>query len=192
MQRLRIGLAGLGRMGRIHAANLARRCPSAELAAVTDADAAAAAAVGGRARRARGCRTSTRCCPSVDAVAVATPTGTHAELVTAGRPRRPAGVLREAGLARPARPLWTLSPRSPRRACRSRSGFHRRFDPDWAAAAGPDPGRRAGRGHAVPHLAAGHDRRRTRTSWPRPAGSSWTSPSTTSTSPAGWSARSSR
>jgi len=49
MERLRIGLAGLGRMGRIHAANLARHCPSAELVAVTDADPAVAAAVGGEA-----------------------------------------------------------------------------------------------------------------------------------------------
>ena len=30
-QRLRVGLARLGRMGRIHAANLAWHCPSAEL-----------------------------------------------------------------------------------------------------------------------------------------------------------------
>jgi len=30
--RVRVGLAGLGRMGRIHAASLAARCPSAELA----------------------------------------------------------------------------------------------------------------------------------------------------------------
>ncbi len=28
--RVRVGLAGLGRMGRIHAASLATRCPSAE------------------------------------------------------------------------------------------------------------------------------------------------------------------
>jgi 6-phosphogluconate dehydrogenase (decarboxylating) len=40
--KVRIGLAGLGRMGRIHAANLAFRCPSAELACVFDLDGAAA------------------------------------------------------------------------------------------------------------------------------------------------------
>ena len=38
-RRVRVGLAGLGRMGRIHAASLATRCPSAELACVFDADA---------------------------------------------------------------------------------------------------------------------------------------------------------
>ncbi len=31
-RRVRIGLAGLGRMGRIHAASLSGRCPSAQLA----------------------------------------------------------------------------------------------------------------------------------------------------------------
>jgi len=38
--RVRVGLAGLGRMGRIHAASLATRCPSAELACVFYADTA--------------------------------------------------------------------------------------------------------------------------------------------------------
>ena len=37
--RVRVGLAGLGRTGRIHAASLAPRWPSAELACVADADA---------------------------------------------------------------------------------------------------------------------------------------------------------
>ena len=44
-QRIRIGLAGAGRMGQIHAASLSARCPSAQLACVFDADA-------GRGRRA--------------------------------------------------------------------------------------------------------------------------------------------
>lgn len=38
-QRIRIGLAGAGRMGQIHAASLSARCPTAQLACVFDADA---------------------------------------------------------------------------------------------------------------------------------------------------------
>lgn len=130
--RLRVGLAGLGRMGRIHAANLAWRCPSARLAGVTDADPAAAAAVG--------TELDVPVLPSyeallseVDAVAVATPTGTHADLVTraarAGRAvfcekpvslDRAATVAALAEVARAGVPLQV--------------GFHRRFDPDWVAA----------------------------------------------------------
>lgn len=47
-RRVRIGLAGLGRMGRVHAASLAARCPSAELACVFDADAELAGQVAGQ------------------------------------------------------------------------------------------------------------------------------------------------
>jgi myo-inositol 2-dehydrogenase/D-chiro-inositol 1-dehydrogenase len=132
MRRLRVGLAGLGRMGRIHAANLAWRCPSARLVGITDADATVAARVGAEL--------DVPVLPAyedllseVDAVAVATPTGTHADLVVraarAGRAvfcekpvslDRPATVDALAAVAAAGVPLQV--------------GFHRRFDPDWVAA----------------------------------------------------------
>ena len=43
-QRIRIGLAGAGRIAQIHAASLSARCPTAQLGGVFDADA-------GRGRR---------------------------------------------------------------------------------------------------------------------------------------------
>ena len=120
-------------MGRIHAANLAWRCPSARLAGVTDADPAAAAAVGAEL--------DVPVLPSydallseVDAVAVATPTGTHAELVTrAARAGRPVFCEKPISLDRPA----TVSVLDAVRAAGVplQVGLHRRFDPDWAAAA---------------------------------------------------------
>ncbi|HZB51902.1 MAG TPA: Gfo/Idh/MocA family oxidoreductase [Mycobacteriales bacterium] len=133
MRRLRVGLAGLGRMGRIHAASLAWRCPSARLAGVTDAVGATAAAVGAEL--------DVPVLPSyeallsgVDAVVIATPTGTHADLITraarAGKAifcekpvslDRPATVAALAAVAAAGVPLQV--------------GFHRRFDPDWVAAA---------------------------------------------------------
>ncbi len=132
MERLRVGLAGLGRMGRIHAANLAWRCPSAELAAVTDADADAA----GRA----GAELGVPVVPdfdallsTVDAVVVATPTGTHAELVTrAARAGRAVFCEKPVSLDRPAT-VDTLAAVGSA-GVPFQVGFHRRFDPDWAAA----------------------------------------------------------
>lgn len=132
--RLRVGLAGLGRMGRIHAANLARCCPSGRLVGVTDADPAVAAATGAEL--------DVPALPSyddllseVDAVAVATPTGTHADLVTraarAGKAvfcEKPVSLDRQAtvdALAEVAKAGVPLQ-----------VGFHRRFDPDWVAATG--------------------------------------------------------
>lgn len=131
-ERLRVGLAGLGRMGRIHAANLAWRCPSAQLVAVTDADPAVAAAVAA-GLGVPAVSSYDDLLAEVDAVAVATPTATHADLVTraaaAGKAvfsekplslDRPATVDTLTAVAAAGVPLQV--------------GFHRRFDPDWAAA----------------------------------------------------------
>ena len=49
---LRIGVLGVGRIGKMHAELVARQVPGASLAMVQDINADAAAAVGGRARRA--------------------------------------------------------------------------------------------------------------------------------------------
>jgi myo-inositol 2-dehydrogenase/D-chiro-inositol 1-dehydrogenase len=128
-----IGLAGLGRIGRMHAENIARRCPSATLAGVYDVVEDAARAAGER----HGVPWTTsydelleRC----EAVAVATPTGTHAELVTTA--------------ARAGRPVFCEKPIAGDRAATLgvldavaqagvvlQVGFHRRFDPDWVSVA---------------------------------------------------------
>jgi predicted dehydrogenase len=134
VSRLRVGLAGLGRMGRIHAANLAWRCPSARLAGVTDADPAVAAAVGADL--------DVPVLPSyaallseVDAVAVATPTGTHAELVTqAAAAGKPVFCEKPVSLDRPATVAALAAVRAA--GVPLQVGFHRRFDPDWVAATG--------------------------------------------------------
>ena len=130
--RVRVGLAGLGRMGRIHAANLAWRCPSARLAAVTDADPAVAAAVGAELD-VPVAGSYEELLAGVDAVAVATPTATHADLVTraaaAGRAvfcEKPLSLDRAATLAALAAVADAGVP--------LQVGFHRRFDPDWAEA----------------------------------------------------------
>jgi myo-inositol 2-dehydrogenase/D-chiro-inositol 1-dehydrogenase len=131
-RRLRVGLAGLGRIGRMHAANLAWRCPSATLAGITDADPAVAAALGAELD-VPVLGSFTELLAAVDAVVVATPTGTHAELVTgaaaAGRAvfcEKPLSLDRDAAVAALAAVAAAGVP--------LQVGFHRRFDPDWAAA----------------------------------------------------------
>jgi predicted dehydrogenase len=125
--RLRVGLAGVGRMGRIHAANLAWRCPSATLAGVYDP--VSAVDLGAPVFPSFAAMLS-----EVDAVAIATPTATHAALITAaaeaGKPvfcEKPVSLDRAATVAALAAVAEAGVP--------LQVGFHRRFDPDWAAAA---------------------------------------------------------
>jgi inositol 2-dehydrogenase len=133
-RKVRIGLAGLGRMGQIHATNLVSRCSGAQLAAVFDADATRAREVGDRLDvpyaesfddlLADG---------AVDAVAVATPTGSHADLsVRAARAGKPVFCEKPISLDR----ATTLEAIEAVRAAGVpfQVGFHRRFDPDWVAA----------------------------------------------------------
>jgi myo-inositol 2-dehydrogenase/D-chiro-inositol 1-dehydrogenase len=125
-----IALIGAGRIGRIHAANVAAH-PGAALVAVTDADAAAAeglaTATGARVLPAEAAIAA----PDVAAVMICSPTDTHADLIEAcaragkavfcekpvdldsGRIRRCLEVVRAAGI-----PLMI--------------GFNRRFDPSFA------------------------------------------------------------
>lgn len=121
---------GAGRIGAIHAANIAQH-PRARLATVVDVDPAAAAALAGR----HGARVADRAAalgdPAIDAVLIASSTDTHADLVEAaaraGKPvlcekpldldrRRAAACLAIAGQA--GIPLML--------------GFNRRFDPNFA------------------------------------------------------------
>jgi predicted dehydrogenase len=129
--RLPVGLAGLGRMGHIHAANLAWRCPSARLACVFDADSMVAATVAERLE-VPWTASYEELLAACDAVAVATSTGSHAELTVAaaaaGRHvfcEKPISLDRTAAVA--------AVEAVERAGVVLQVGFHRRFDPDWAA-----------------------------------------------------------
>jgi inositol 2-dehydrogenase len=133
-RRARIGLAGLGRMGRIHAASLAGRCPSAQLACVFDADP-------GVARDAAGqfgvpwvkSYDDMLADPGVDAVAIATPTGTHAELC-ARAAQAGTHIFCEKPISLDRRATVATLEAVASAGVLLQVGFHRRFDPDWAAA----------------------------------------------------------
>jgi myo-inositol 2-dehydrogenase/D-chiro-inositol 1-dehydrogenase len=75
-----VGVIGVGRIGRMHADLLARQIPGAALAAVHDADPAAARAV---AAPAFDGVDELLADPSVDAVAICSSTETHADLIVA-------------------------------------------------------------------------------------------------------------
>jgi myo-inositol 2-dehydrogenase/D-chiro-inositol 1-dehydrogenase len=129
-----IGLAGLGRIGRMHAANLADRCPSARLAAVFDAHGPTVAEVAGE-YEVSGCGSFEELLadPGVEAVVVATPTGSHAELTVraaeAGKHvfcEKPISLDRETTV----RTIAAVEAAG----VAFQVGFHRRFDPDWVAA----------------------------------------------------------
>src|SRR5512132_2477595 len=81
--RLRLGLIGAGRIGKVHAATVAYRIPEASLAVVTDINPEAASALAGRfgvPRVASGTEVLLRD-PEIDAVLICSSTDTHARLI---------------------------------------------------------------------------------------------------------------
>lgn len=134
IRRVRLAVAGLGRIGQMHAANLAGRAPSVELVAVADALGEVAEETGERL----GVPWTTSfaellALPEVEGVVIATPTPLHAEMVeqaaTAGK-----HVFCEKPVALEVGPTLTAIDAARAAGIKFQVGFHRRFDPDWAAA----------------------------------------------------------
>jgi myo-inositol 2-dehydrogenase / D-chiro-inositol 1-dehydrogenase len=83
--RLRIGLIGAGRIGPVHAETLAFRVSQAQLVAVADVNPSAAQAVASRCNIPRILSSGSDLIadPEIDAVAICSPTDTHADLIVA-------------------------------------------------------------------------------------------------------------
>src|SRR3989442_10648746 len=133
-RRVRVGLAGLGRMGRLHAANLCR-ARFVELVCVADADASLAHATGEEL----GVEWSASYDdllrdPSIDAVAIATPTTLHAPMIE-GAAAAGKHVFCEKPIALDLESALGAVGAAHAAGIKLQVGFHRRFDPDWAAAA---------------------------------------------------------
>jgi len=130
--KIRVGIIGAGRIGRIHAANLASRIPGAEAAAISDVrleSAQGAAKESGIPRAFAGHREILED-KSIAAVAICSPTGTHAALIeeaaAAGKHifcEKPVdldlGVVRRAIAAADSAEV------------KLQIGFNRRYDPDF-------------------------------------------------------------
>jgi inositol 2-dehydrogenase len=133
-RRVKVGLVGLGRLGRIYARDLATRIPETRLVAVADPDEAALADVSATydARPHRDPETLFQD-SEVEAIVIASPTHTHAALTVAacatGKPifceKPPALSLAETGRMKAA---------VSRPGVFFQMGFMRRFDPGYAAA----------------------------------------------------------
>ena len=132
-RRLRVGVAGLGRMGRYHAENLAWRTRRVELVRVMDAMEATARAAGEELDVAWGTSFEDLVNDAgIEAVIIATPSSTHAELVI-----QAAGAGKHIFCEKPIS-IDLESTRAAIDAARAAEvrlqvGFHRRFDPDWAS-----------------------------------------------------------
>ncbi|HET7292963.1 MAG TPA: Gfo/Idh/MocA family oxidoreductase [Vicinamibacteria bacterium] len=135
MKRLKIGLIGLGRLGRVYARDLATRIPEARLVAVADVDTAAAEQVAAehevalRFSEAEALVDS----PEVEAVVIVSPTSTHKDLVLAAAKRKkptfcekPPALSQEETLAMKESVAAT--------GVFFQMGFMRRFDAGYAAA----------------------------------------------------------
>jgi myo-inositol 2-dehydrogenase / D-chiro-inositol 1-dehydrogenase len=135
MADVRVALVGAGRMGSFHAGTLARRLPGVALAAVVDPVPGAAARLVERlgAGSAETDAAAVLADPDVDAVAIATPARTHADLVVAAA---------EAGKHVFCEKPMALTPAEADRAIGAATaagvvlqvGFNRRFAADWVAA----------------------------------------------------------
>ena len=136
LRRVGLGVAGLGRIGLMHAENLAGPVRSAELVRVVDADEQRARTTGERL----GVEWSASyddllADPDVDGVVIATPTPLHVEMV-----ERAAAAGKHIFCEKPISldlPSTLVAIEAAHTAgCAFQIGFHRRFDRDWAAAAG--------------------------------------------------------
>jgi inositol 2-dehydrogenase len=132
---IRIGVAGLGRMGRVHAENLAHRVPDVELTRVVDVVEETARAAGERL----GAAWSTDVeellrDPALDGVVIAGPTATHAPMIEQAAAHGK-HVLCEKPLSLELDATVRAVQAARAAGIKLQMGFHRRFDPDWAAVA---------------------------------------------------------
>src|SRR6266487_2981055 len=82
-QTLNVGVIGCGRIGRIHAANLATRIPGARVASLADVAGAAAKEVAGQLHVAQATADYRELLadPAIDAVAICSSTDTHSRII---------------------------------------------------------------------------------------------------------------
>ncbi len=132
MEMLKIGLIGAGRIGRLHAENLVRRVPGAELVGVADVVEEAAAGLArelGVPRVTADYRELLRD-PEIEAVLICTSTDTHAEIIRAAAATGK-HIFCEKPLALDLAEIDSALDAVKRAGVILQVGFHRRFDPHF-------------------------------------------------------------
>ncbi len=129
---LNVGLIGAGRIGRVHAANLATRIPKANLVVVADVVEGAARELAGRYRvpRVAGDYRSVLDSPDVEAVLICSATDTHAQIIEeAARAGKHIFCEKPIALSLPAidRALSAVE----KAGVKLQIGFNRRFDANF-------------------------------------------------------------
>lgn len=132
MRRLRVGVLGAGRIGRLHLENLVQRIPEAEAVAVADVveEAARHCAQEFGITKAYDDPGKVLADPSIEAVLICTSTDTHAELIVAAAA---AGkhIFCEKPLALDLKEIETALEAVKKAGVILQVGFHRRFDPTF-------------------------------------------------------------
>ena len=130
---LNIGLIGVGRIGKVHAEHLAYRIPRARLAAVSDVNLEAAAALGAKlgVGRVEADHRALLADPALDAVVICSPTDLHAPMIEASAA---AGkhIFCEKPVARTLGEIDRALDAVARAGVKLQIGFNRRFDANFA------------------------------------------------------------
>ncbi|HNY87112.1 MAG TPA: inositol 2-dehydrogenase [Candidatus Hydrogenedentes bacterium] len=130
---LNIGLIGVGRIGKVHAEHLAYRIPRARLAAVSDVNLEAAAALGAKlgVGRVEADHRALLADPALDAVVICSPTDLHAPMIeesaAAGK-----HIFCEKPVARTLGEIDRSLDAVARAGVKLQIGFNRRFDANFA------------------------------------------------------------
>ncbi len=128
---IRFGVLGAGRIGKVHAATI-MRSPRASVAMVADAVPEAAEALAASAGARVGSVEEIVASPAVDAILIATPTDTHADLIEAAA-RAGKAILCEKPVSLSVARIEQALPVVEAAGVPLMIGFNRRFDPNFSA-----------------------------------------------------------
>src|SRR3954452_24638114 len=168
--KLKVGLIGLGRLGKVYARDLSRRLAETRLVAVADGNASVAAhgAAEFEVPRSYGEPRELLANPDVDAVVIVSPTHTHKDVVVAAlEAKKP--TFCEKPLALSLDECRTMKAAVQRTGTFFQMGFMRRFDPGYAAAKRQIDG--GGRGRPVIFKSTSRDPYRPSLEYANPASS---------------------